>query len=143
MKVWEQRERLSGLESFTKWLFIVSRNLILDTLRKQSTERNYRQYIKERMELEQVLPASEQFMDAGTYAIIRDAINKLPPQQHKAFTLQREEGLSYEQIAERMGVAVNTVRKHLHLALTFIREYVQTHLNEHQLLLVFGWMLLA
>lgn len=140
LKVWEHRHELVELDSFTSWLFIIARNQVLAILRKQSSEKNYRTYIKERMGNElnnaETLYTDQQFIEPDTFNILQRAISQLPPQQQTAFRLQREEGLSYEQIAERMGVAINTVRKHLHLALTAIREYAKKHIDEQQLILI-------
>jgi RNA polymerase sigma-70 factor (family 1) len=142
LKVWEKRKELLQLESFTNWLFIITRNQILSVLRKQSSEDNYRTYIKERMTSdasEDINYADQRFIEHTTFNIIQEAIAQLPPQQQMAFRLQREQGLTYEQIAEKMGVATNTIRKHLQLALAFIRQYANKHLDKAQLVLIY-WL---
>jgi len=146
LKVWENRAELIHLDSFTNWLFIIARNQVLSVLRKQSSEKNYRVYIKERMFADPSAEADnnyshgsyadQQFIEHATFNIIQRAISQLPPQQQTAFRLQREHGLSYEQIAAKMGLATNTVRKHLQLALISIRDYVKENLDKKQLVII-------
>ncbi len=56
--------------------------------------------------------------------LVQQAVAQLSPQQRTALTLQREEGLSYEEIGKRMGIATNTVSVHLHKAMESLRNYV-------------------
>ena len=49
-------------------------------------------------------------------------IEKLPPQQKNVYLLSRDYGLKQKEIADRMGITVSTVKKHLTLALHFIRK---------------------
>src|SRR4029078_1287816 len=41
LKVWEHRAALSTVQSFASWLYVVARNLMIGTLRRQSTEQKY------------------------------------------------------------------------------------------------------
>ena len=45
----------------------------------------------------------------------------MPPQRRTIFALSRQENLSRQEIARRLGVSVRTVDKHLELALREIR----------------------
>ena len=49
----------------------------------------------------------------------------MPPQRRTIFTLSRQENLSRQEIARRLGVSVRTVDKHLELALREIRLRVK------------------
>ena len=49
------------------------------------------------------------------------SILPLPPQRRTIFALSRQENLSRQEIARRLGVSVRTVDKHLELALREIR----------------------
>ncbi|WP_454715874.1 RNA polymerase sigma factor [Caulobacter segnis] len=59
---------------------------------------------------------------AGIAAAIRD----LPPRCRDAFLLHRFEDLSYRQIAERLGVSVSMVEKHLAEALRRLKAARET-----------------
>ena len=48
-------------------------------------------------------------------------IRTLPTDQQRIFSLHRDEGFSYQQIAPRLNISVKTVEKKMSLALRFLR----------------------
>lgn len=52
------------------------------------------------------------------------AILSLSPQQQIVYQLSREEELTYEQIAERLGISKATVKRHMHEAIKNVRDHV-------------------
>lgn len=54
--------------------------------------------------------------------IYRNVMESLSPKRRRAFYLSRELGLSYGEIAEKMGVSRNTVENHIALALKDFRQ---------------------
>ena len=58
-------------------------------------------------------------------ARINNELNELPPSQRAALSLRLIEGLSYEEIADMMGVPVNSVRSWLHRGRAKLRESLQ------------------
>src|SRR3546814_14283487 len=64
-------------------------------------------------------PAPEDLIEQQQHeAILRDAILALPTRCRQVYLLSRMEGLSYKQIANRCGISVKTVEKHITQALT-------------------------
>jgi RNA polymerase sigma-70 factor (ECF subfamily) len=58
-------------------------------------------------------------------ARVQQAIAGLPPVCRRVFLLSRVESLTYPQIAERLGIAVSTVEKHVLRALASCRASVR------------------
>ncbi len=52
------------------------------------------------------------------------AVNKLPPKCRSAFVLRMIDGLSQQEIAERLGISVSTVEKHLARGLRLCRAEI-------------------
>ena len=52
------------------------------------------------------------------------AVNKLPPKCRSAFVLRVIDGLSQQEIAERLGISVSTVEKHLSRGLRLCRAEI-------------------
>lgn len=126
LNVWENRASVKNIHQFSAWLYIAARNIIISTLRKQGTQEKYLNYLRERMYTATETPELI-FDEKNLRSLIKEAVSELPPQQRMAFQLQREEGMSYEDIASQMGIATNTVRAHLYKANQLIRNYLQTH----------------
>ncbi len=53
--------------------------------------------------------------------------DQLPSEQQKVFQPSRQQGMSYEEIGEELGISANTVKNHLAKALKFLREYLEKH----------------
>jgi RNA polymerase sigma factor (sigma-70 family) len=54
--------------------------------------------------------------------MLREVLRQLPPKCHAAVVLQYWHGLSYEEIAHRLGVSTHMVKKYLSQALTHCRR---------------------
>lgn len=95
----------------------------LDLLRKRKRERRSR---VEASEWEQVasdeIGPDRQVQDAELMEGLRAAITKLPAQQGEVFCLRHLNGLSYEEIADEMGMSVDGVGVSLHRAKGRLRE---------------------
>ena len=52
-------------------------------------------------------------------------VDNMPSQRQAIYRMSREEGLSNEQIAEKMGLQKKTVENHINLALRDIREMLK------------------
>lgn len=128
MKIWVNRASLSDIESFKAYLFVVARNHAFNCLKQIARERN-----RKKEWINNVLyDASYSFddthkIDAG--ALVDEAVDLLPPQQKKVYLLSRRDGLKQEEIAKELGISLETVKKHMVLALRFIKNYLQTHIG--------------
>ena len=56
--------------------------------------------------------------------IIAKVVESLSPQKKVIYKLSRQEGLSHQEIADRLGLSINTVNNHLGLALRIIQEAI-------------------
>lgn len=59
--------------------------------------------------------------------LYKQAIDCMSPRKKEIFILSREEELSYEEIAQKLGISVNTVRNQMADALNSIREFFSQH----------------
>src|SRR2546421_1559779 len=83
LKVWKTRAELPAVENFTSFLYIMSRNFILNSLRKKmpvSLEEDQDTRLQE-----QILVPDEQLGRKELAGLIRQAIENLPPQQQKVY----------------------------------------------------------
>lgn len=99
IKVWERRNKLSGIENLQWYLYVVTRNISLNYLHKT--------YGKTHLNLEEislpyyeVAPSPEDIMISGEIIKkINFAINDLPPKCRLIFKLIKEDGLKYREVA--------------------------------------------
>jgi RNA polymerase sigma-70 factor (ECF subfamily) len=129
MKLWEKRAGLTGISSPESYLFIMMRNEVLSVLRQESRRSRYRQRIKELFSEETGTP-EQSLINKQKKDILEQAIGQLPPRQREAWRLSRDKGLSYEEIARAMHLALPTVKGHISAALGFIRGYLSIYRDE-------------
>ena len=55
------------------------------------------------------------------------AMEKLTPRQREIFEMSRTQELSHKEIAQTLGISVNTVQEHISTSLKIIRAYVTKH----------------
>lgn len=132
MQLWIHRLRLDERRSLYNLLFTMTKHRIYDHFRRkydlETFDRNpsrYDTFPDEGGGVESDLEAEQ------LRRTISQAVTAMPPQRRTIFVLSREEHLSRQEIARRLGVSVRTVDKHLELALREIR----TRLKEYRWLL--------
>lgn len=129
MRVHEALGQYAGRGAFGAWLRRLTVNHCLNRIQKASVQAASRAYSLDL--LAETLPASaecdpeEQILRAEERTQIQRELEELPPQQRAALGLRLLEGLSYEEIADLMGVPVNSVRSWLHRGRARLREALQ------------------
>jgi RNA polymerase sigma-70 factor (ECF subfamily) len=126
VKLWEKREQINIEKNFSAYIIRVTRNLILDGLKKAAYDKKMQQQILRHMKVLRDTSA-EELLNKELERLHRQAIDSLSPQKKTIYLLSREEELTYEQIADRLGISRNTVRNHMADALQTIREYISAH----------------
>ena len=58
-------------------------------------------------------------------AVFADAVSALPPQCRQVFVLRKIQGLSQKEVAQKLGLSVSTVEKHLATGLLKCSEYLR------------------
>ena len=76
----------------------------------------------------------EQIEASDLQLLIDMTVENMPPQRQAVYKLSRVEGLSNDQIAERLGLQKKTVENHLNLALGEIRKVLKMFI-----LLLLAW----
>lgn len=135
LKIWEKRVTLHEVDRFDNYLFRIARNEMTDYFRKNIVREKHQQRIRELFEEEAGNP-EELMINKQKRKLIADVIRELPEQQQTAYKLSRDEGLSYQQIAEEMGLSVNTIKVHISLALKALRTFLAAQKNELLLLVI-------
>ena len=61
-------------------------------------------------------------------SLIDEAIDSLPERRKEVYLLSRHERLSYQQIADQLGISKDSVRTHLQLASKDITKFIRERL---------------
>src|SRR5258708_7499952 len=103
--------RLGKVRNAKSYLFATARNAALDLFRHNRNVTITSLVNEEQLSVIEDKPsAAETLCDAQDFEILRKAIDALPARCREIMTLQKLHGLSDREIAERLGISVNTVK---------------------------------
>jgi len=122
--IWEHRYEWEVPGSLRNYLFKSARNRAISLLRHQQVERTF---LARALHMPATTPraanGTDQRLVAGELAVaINRAIAQLPERCQEVFRLNRQQGLSYAEIAAVLDLSVKTVEVHMGRALAAMRE---------------------
>jgi RNA polymerase sigma-70 factor (ECF subfamily) len=122
LKIWQIRDRLNPHQSFPAFIYRICRNKAFTLIKKITTDE--RLQIQIMHQLKNVVESTENSTLWHEYEVLlSNAVGKLPKQRQKVFKLCRQEGKSYEEVANELGISRNTVKEHMVMAVKNIKEY--------------------
>lgn len=121
--VWVGRQLINPDIPFGAYLFTITKNRVLNQIRDLEKQQSLREKMLEcAVDYNEV--TQEKIFSDDLKQIIQKAFASMTPRQQEVFRMSREGQLSYKEIAERLGISVNTVHEHVASALQIIRSYL-------------------
>lgn len=124
--IWQGRRFINPDTSFSSYLYTIVRNRILNQLRNLEKEENLRDYI-----LSQAVDYSDDtrqhILANDLRNLISSAMHQLTDRQREILEMSREEQMSHREIAEALGISVNTVQEHISSSLRILRSYLKKY----------------
>jgi RNA polymerase sigma-70 factor (ECF subfamily) len=133
VKLWLNRAKVEINTSLKSYLYRSVHNHCLNHVKHKCVEKRLRdQYEKD-------LPADsdtqeydlDSYFYEGIEKDIEEIIGDLPYQCHNVFCLSRFERLSYEAIAKKLNISVNTVKTQMRRALEKLRTQLTVKIRVH------------
>ena len=124
VKIWLNRESLPTIKNFSGYLFILTRNYVLNCLRRQVNERKQMEAFKWDTQNQ---PLTEiDYLPVGYEKMMDRAIAQLPPQQLTVFHMKKK-GKTNSEIAKEMGISPESVKKYHQWAIRAIANFVKKY----------------
>lgn len=118
VKVWEKRSSLVITQSIRSYLFRAVHNYCINQLEHRDVRQKHVDH--RTMEAVNEIQSPEVFIEE-LEENIKAAIEQLPQQCRIIFKMSRYEELKYAEIAERLGISINTVENQISKALKILR----------------------
>jgi len=129
VRAWQSLGSYRFDAAFSSWLFRLTSNICIDYLRKKKRSKVISLTFEDdegeevQLELPDPGPTPEQaLLRAEERAMLAEAMNALPVEARQILTLRAIDALSYEQIAEVMGLPEGTVKSRLSRAREQLRK---------------------
>ena len=116
IKLWTKRNDLLIERSVKAYLFLMLRNGLIDLERKKKRVVH--------LEVGSIpdFPDIETLKEFDNYARLYHAMEKLPEQRRRILEMAAFESRTYAQIADRLGISINTVKTQMGRAYQFLKE---------------------
>ena len=126
VKIWESRESIDPNRSYEAFLFTIARNLVYDHLRKITLDKKKRYEFLKGV-LKSYSYVEERIQEKEQQGLLTNAMNQLPDQCRKVYTLSKLEGKSHQEISQILHISQATVNNHMVKANREVRSFLLHH----------------
>ncbi len=128
IKIWESKDKIDVYESFESFLFTIAYNATMSLLRKRVSETKSREFLKsvQRIDIEENVIDEIHFKELNYK--VQSLLAQLTPRQKEIYLLSREEGLTHEEIAQKLNISESTVNNHLVSTLKYLKSNLDNSL---------------
>jgi len=112
LKLWSKRSRLQIGHNLSGYLYTAVFNAILDMSKHEKVKRRYQVFHIHTAEGE-AYTIEDEFVAKQLNSYIEQQIDALPEKRREIFIMSRKLHLSHKEIAERLGIAEDTVNKQI------------------------------
>ncbi len=124
LKIWKMREELLPEKSFDSYIFTITKNAVLNIIRKSKSEQVYLNYAKLHPGKDVLLDEELDFKELEK--VYKSSIEQLSPRRKEIFVLSREQNLTNAEIAKKLGISVKTVENQVTSALSEIKNILRS-----------------
>lgn len=124
VKFWEVTRNVSIEVNLKNYLYTMVKNHILNLFRdrKEVLSLHYMNAQLEPADEDDFLGDVEQNQ---LIELLREGVKSLPPQKQMICEMKMEESISNQEIADRMGLSLHTVKSHYQESIKMLRKYFQ------------------
>lgn len=117
VRLWEQRESLVKIDDLSAYLYQMVRFKCFNHLRDEKARSEALQSYAEGLSTEEM----HEYIKEESFRLAMQALEELPPTSRAVFSLALD-GHSAKEIADRLHIAVETVKKHKQIARRLLKE---------------------
>ncbi|MGH7718894.1 MAG: RNA polymerase sigma-70 factor [Gemmatimonadaceae bacterium] len=118
LSLWRKRSELVVRQAVTTYLFTAARNRALNYLGRERTAKQWRASLRRADDPDPSAPSEGELLEMLE---LQDAIERLPARCRLIFTLNRQQEMTYGEIATSLGLSIKTVETQMGRALKALR----------------------
>jgi RNA polymerase sigma-70 factor (ECF subfamily) len=122
VSLWNRRQNLAVNSSLKAYLQTAIRYQCIDRIEKDMIRNGYLEDFSSYLSARQTLPSVEEEIYARELAAnIDQVMDKMPDKMREVFRMSRQQHLTHREIADRLNISEETVKKQIYLALKIIK----------------------
>lgn len=127
VRLWDHRDEIDEARA-PAWLIRVTRNVCIDTLRRQQLRRGlFSDDFDELSDSGAIMPSPEEDAESNDFQVhLKRCLDRLPEPYRSIVILREIQDHKYEEIGDALDLPLNTVKVYLHRA----RKMLRQQLNE-------------
>lgn len=122
LKLWLSRERLDENRSIENYLLVSVRNEIFDYLRLKYNQLVLRGETPDAADSSADIETNMLFLETSDR--MDRIIRNMPKQRQRIFMMSRFENMPAKEIADKLGLSIRTVERHIYLALKDLKQLI-------------------
>jgi RNA polymerase sigma-70 factor (ECF subfamily) len=139
LSIWNRRHDLRVTGSLAAYLQTSVKYNVIKYIEKNITRRDYLVLLTEMLVHYQPPDAESQLQIKELQTVIQSAVDQMPQKMREVYQLSRKHHLSHKEIADRLGISDETVKKHIQHALQVIKTAISYNATTLAVLL-FHWL---
>ena len=127
--LWNSKTNLKEIKELKSYLFTAVKNQAINTLSKNPLNFNDSYKSMDILSVERLNP-EDLMIGEELASIIHNTLEEMPAQCRLVFKMVKEENLKYQEVAQELGISVNTVKHHMVVALKKLRQKLDEHFTD-------------
>ena len=124
--LWKSKTNFDEIKDLKAYLFRAVKNQAINSLPKNTLNFDDFDHSIDLLSIERLNP--EDLMIGEELAgIIDRTLEAMPPHCQLVFKMVKEDNLKYEEVAQELGISINTVKHHMVTALKKMRQVLERH----------------
>lgn len=135
LSVYRNLHQLRDPDRFEPWLFTIARNRAMQhhefaSAQKRDQARSVDLDAEPRAVPDKRPDPLEELLDREKLEVLTRTLETLPPQMRRCVAARIIDQYSVQEIADSLGISVNTIKVHLHRARPILQERLRAHFGE-------------
>ena len=122
VKLWESTSKINIEINLKNYLYTMTKNYILNMIRDHKEEISLN-YVNSQMDLPEQDNVIKVLEDKQMRDLLYKGVDLLPPQKKEVCLRKLESNDSNQQIADKMGISIHTVKSHYQESIKILRSY--------------------
>ena len=141
VQLWIKREDIMKINDLRVYLYTATKNASLNYISKKAQQIETEPYENLQVQMTDLVSPEQIMITKEMLQKIKEVIDSLPPRCKLIFKFVREDGLSYSEVAEILGLSIKTIDAQMVIAVSRIRAKLKLikgiyKLNENQFLAI-------